>query len=183
MFGHDVYTVFLCVRRAVRGALAVLSGDSVGRGATDAELLCCLSRRETGLNQFAGLRKRCLGREGWPTRLSTALSSGSNAVAGALGNETPLEMGNGAEDMENQFPRPRTRCLDFSSRLTRWIPRDLRLSTVSSNSRSERPRRSRRVTQSRSPGACVIDELGEARALEGLSGNGVGEYADSARLK
>ena len=38
------------------------------------------------------------------------------------------------------------------------------------------------MTQSRSPGAGVIDEFGEARALEGLSGNGVGEYADSACL-
>ena len=39
-----------------------------------------------------------------------------------------------------------------SLRLTRWMPRVLRSSTVSSSSLSERPSRSRRMMQRRSPG-------------------------------
>ena len=37
----------------------------------------------------------------------TASFGGGNAVAGALGNQTALEMRNGAEDVENQFARGR----------------------------------------------------------------------------
>ena len=37
----------------------------------------------------------------------TASFGGGNAVAGALGNQTALEMRNGAEDVENPFARSR----------------------------------------------------------------------------
>ena len=47
--------------------------------------------------------------------------------------------------------RPR-RCRGAHSRLTKWMPRALRPSTVSSSSLSVRPGRSSRVTHSRSPG-------------------------------
>ena len=45
--------------------------------------------------------------------------------------------------------------------LTKWMPRALRLSTVSSSSRSERPRRSSLVTHRRSPGRPAATRSGD----------------------
>lgn len=86
----------------MRWVLTVSSGDSVGRGATDAELLCCLSRRETGLDQFAGCRDG-VGVERRATGFTTALSGCGDTVTSAFRDEATLEVSDGTEDMKNEF--------------------------------------------------------------------------------
>ena len=82
------------------------SSDPVSRCPANPEPFGSLAGRQSGFNEFLGGRNGVRVKRG-ATGSFTASFGGGNAVAGALGNQTALEMRNGAEDVENQFARGR----------------------------------------------------------------------------
>ena len=82
--------------------MAHCGGESVSRCPANTELFCRSSGRQTGFDEFlcGGNRLRVERRA---TRLSVALSRRGDAIAGALGDQPPLEVRDGTEDVEHEF--------------------------------------------------------------------------------
>ena len=89
-------------RQGRRSSLAHCGGESVSRCPANTELFCRSSGRQTGFDEFlcGGNRLRVERRA---TRLSVALSRRGDAIAGALGDQPPLEVRDGTEDVEHEF--------------------------------------------------------------------------------
>ena len=98
---------------------------------------------------------------------------------GSLGDEPSLEVRDGAEDMEHELAGGRGG-VEALLEAHQVDARALRVSTVSSSSRSDRPQAVEPSDAETIPGPGVIHELGESWALKAFSGNDVDEHPDGA---
>ena len=126
-------------------------GDSVGRCPANAELSCRPAGRQAGFDKLL----RCVAKiVSWSSGCRPGVRPG--LLATAMPSQVRSEMSRRLKcAMAPKRWNTRSPAVEEvsrrSSRLTRWMPRALRLSTVSSCSRSERPRRSSLVPHRRSP--------------------------------
>src|SRR3546814_20250384 len=87
------------------------SSDVCSSDLADAELSCCFCRRDARFDQFDG--GMYLGHVERLTAGQLAFGArGGDPIPGSLGDQSPLELGDGPEHMEDEFAGGR-RCVDL----------------------------------------------------------------------